>query len=275
VPEPVVYKASIVFEQHARGWTESYYLQSPALNYETAIARLDEVAKARAKLLGREAFIKGFRVSRVDEKNEGYIEYTRYNGNADKDSAQPDVAILVTCYDALFSRKKNIYLRGVWDEWEEKGGILTREDKLFTKAFAEFTNALTRNNAPFGWWGVTGKTQANVTNIVADADDRLTMTFDADVFAEPLFGTKQKIRLTGVNGRSGMNGEHIVQALTARTCVTVVSTRHVAYKFGGRVAFNTYGFLQMKNLTVAKVTSRDSGAPLLESRGRQRATPRN
>lgn len=274
MPEPVTYKATFVFEQGARGWTESYHLQSSDLNYANAIERVNKVAEKRAALLGREAFIKGYRISRQDEKNEGYLEYKRFDGNKDQDCAQPDVAILCTAYDSIAARKKNIYLRGLWDAWEEKGGILTREDKLFQKAFNEWVKVLTANNEAFGWWGVIGRTRANVSGMTSDDEDRVTFTFAGDVFAPNLIGTKQRVRFTGINGRSGINGEHVVEVIGVRSCITAVPTRSVTYRFGGRVTFNAYGFIAIRSVGVQKVTSRDSGAPLLESRGRQRATPR-
>jgi hypothetical protein len=272
--DPVVYKTTLVFELGSRGWTESYHYTTAALDYRSASKEIEGLAEARAAMLGRQAFIKGYRVSRQDEKNEGFITYKRYEGDKDKDCAQPDVALLVTAYDILKAKKKNIYLRGIWDDWEVEGGKFVFEDKAWKKLFAAWSVSLVSPLTGFGWWGIVGRSRANVTDMIADEEDRLTFSFASDVFPPGTFGTKQKIRLTGINGRSGLNGEHIVEVIGARSCITAVPTRSVTYRFGGRVQFANYGFIKMNALSAQKVTSRDSGSPLLESRGRQRAQPR-
>ena len=83
-----------------------------------------------------------------------------------------------------------------------------------------------------------------------------------------------KIRISGVNRKSPANGVHIVYPVGTDAAVTVNALATGVYHFGGRGSYTPLTFIPIQNAEDQKIVTREAGAPLLESRGRQPARAR-
>jgi hypothetical protein len=77
-----------------------------------------------------------------------------------------------------------------------------------------------------------------------------------------------------VNKKSRYNGSHVV-SVDSRTKFTTVDALGVGpYQTGGKVQYGTYSVIPIFNLLARRISTRQTGAPLLESPGRQPAQPK-
>lgn len=274
--DEVVFKCTMIMEGREHGWTESYWISSTELNYAAVMREFNKLADKRSKLLGNPCYIKGLRVSRQDETGEGLLtqdDLPAPDPEA-KSAAQDNVALLIRVGDIVNKKRKHIFLRGIWDDVEGGNGEYIRNFEGWQPKVKAFVAHLTDLKRKWGWWGVTDKTTVPLAGYTVGADQRLTFTAIAPVFPVPTFGKRSQIRLSGVNGRSKVNGLQVVDIIDATHAVTYLPVANVPYVFGGRVTFNFYGFIQAFGAQDMRITTRKSGAPLLESRGRLKAKSR-
>lgn len=272
-----VYKSTMFFTGRSHDWTESWWQNESETDYTRPMDNLQALAAKRAKLLGKQCSIKALRVSREDEIGESYLKYVTMKGNAQEDAAEQDVAVLLTARDGLNKKRKHAFLRGVWDNVESEHGVYKRNYAGWKDAMTEFINTLTADGKGglWGWYGVNTKDTAKITGYVVGADNRLTFTIVGTGLFTDLPATKKfSVRVSGINGRSGMNGVYVVNPITAFTCVTTQPYRSVPYSFGGVMTMNFPTFIQIKGASDQKITERKVGAPLLESHGHRRKTPK-
>lgn len=277
-------KATFFFEGRIKGWTESYY--RPGLNnshfvhYEEAYA----LAVKRAQLLGVESEIKAIRISTEGLIGDALLRYVNLKaqptkttpaGNAatpPRGTAQPDVALLLRCHDALGQHHKYVYLRGIWDQIENQNGLYT-PNADWVAVLDQYIGALV--GGQWGWMGVTARNIERLQSAVTDENSLVQFTFQGNIFAGVPLGQRRQIRISGVNdGRSSLNRVHTVQILSATTCRTEFSTAIPATVKGGKGVLNTLGLIDIAGADAQKIVTRECGAPLLESPGRRKGSTR-
>ncbi|MBN9118701.1 MAG: hypothetical protein J0I06_06015 [Planctomycetes bacterium] len=281
-----LFKVTYVFEGQGRGWTESYWLSASYDEHEKAEGPTDRLAKLRANLLGLEARIKAFRISKESEGPDSYLVYRDYfsekinipgvdnGGNITTSAAMPDVAVLLRCMDSLKRRHKFVFLRGIPDRVETKNGQYTK-DVVYDGLMKAFVKGLAAEQ--WGWWGVkqaTKKSKIKIVSVTKSETSLVTFTFAENIFPAPLVGKVTRVRITGVNKKSAYNGTHLVRVNDATQCQTVNPLGVGPYYFGGVGAWTENEFVAIGSALDQKIVSRKAGAPLLESRGRQPARPR-
>lgn len=257
-----VYLATAFFEMNGYGWTETYARDSGSTEDLRAMADFDriELWMKRAACLGAQGQIQAQRVSLVEVKNDGVLNYIPLAGNSGFDSEDPSTAILMRCGDALNVRRKNTFVRGIADVEITKGGKL-KGDPVFVGAFGAFTTALVSRG--YGWIGTDVKTEMAVTGYTQEDNGRVTITFDATNF--PVLATGAKVvwngKLNGVDGKSVLNGPHpLVKQAAANTMQT--AKRLAVFPFpglGGQFVRRTTDFFPMANAVAQKVCIRKAG----------------
>lgn len=276
-----IQKVTYFFEGRARGWTESYWYSSPDGVHANSVGDVQKLANVRVGLLGLECYIKAYRISNEGTGPDALLEYDRFApkpildsaGNAvNTNTAQSDVALQIRCENEPRSAHKFVFMRGIWDSVEQNHGQYVTNDK-WDAAMRAFRSVLVRD--PWGWIGVTFKNKVRLANYVQDADDIVTFTTVDPLFDAGLEKKKTTIRISGVNdGRSAANKTHIVQIVDRSTAKSekklALGNRHT----GGFVAWQKRDFIKIKFATDQKIVSRECGAPLLESPGRQKAKAR-
>ncbi len=269
-----VFKCTMFFDGRTHGWSESWWLNQASLDYDGAMSNLMSLAKVRSKLLGKECSIKGLRVSMQDVRGDSYLEYVTYKGNYQEPAAEPDAAILFSVRDETRKRFKHTFLRGFWDSVETNNGEYLKNVPAWKALMDDYKAFFEGQFVQWGWWGVDVPLVAAVVGYTSDLNNRLTFNFGAPIFPAATFGTHQRVRLTGVNGRSNLNGVHVVVPLNAQTAITYLPISSVPYQFGGKATFSTYKFFDANHAGDQRITTRKVGAFFLESVGHASRRPR-
>lgn len=278
------FKVTLVFEAASRGWTESYIYSSSGDSHAPIEGPATRLAKARIELCGQGAKIKAIRISKEGVGPDSLLRHTDIQpskvqvpdgqGNVLHfgPRAQPNVAILVRCSDAAESKRKFVYLRGIPDLIEVNGGQI-EDNKIYAKLFAAFRKQLV--DEPWGWQGVATKYgPVDLLNYETTVNGIVTFTLQANLFLVGDANKKVVARFKGVNGKSQLNGPHLVKISDQQSGKLVYPLSLLAYAHGGQVSYSALDFQKIEVVDPHKIVTRKAGAPLLESRGRARAKPR-
>ena len=268
-------KVTFFFEVNQRGWSESWYTALDTGNLAEAFRRADALGQERQLILGKDARMTFIRTSYVGIKNDAFLAMATQNADRTKnrDTADPDIAILQRSHDPLSQKHKNTFLRGFWDSIEVDGGkFIGRGSAEFAAAHNAYAIALSRSS--WGWLGVTQKVSGGLAAVTVNADKTLNFRSDAQIFGPEMFGTRQVVRIGFATGSKTLNQSHVVRVVDATNCTTIYPLAIFGYGGGGRITRNTYDFIQVGNTDVLRISPRKSGAPFFEPVGRRRAKGR-
>jgi hypothetical protein len=278
-------KTTFEFAGPQKGWTETYYSQPTGdQTILTALANAEQVALSRRLLLGDGLKIKAIRVQQVQDAAGNKIRFVgdtkRYDQGlpgAAQPAAAPDLCVLCDAFKSDFSKHKEIFLRGIWDAVSTNYGTYTPGNAPgWQNNFDSWAAKIVQFG--YGWLSATPQpVQFTITNYVQDTDGFVDLTFSGAIFAAP-FGRKGTIRVVGlpsVGGRSVLNGPLLVRTIDASHAITV--NRIAVTPYAGTGTAYTYGdplFIQIGGISAETIRTRETGAPLLESPGRQSARAR-
>lgn len=280
-------KATFVFGTNTFGWTESFLFQNPDLNLVLAMPSVQIIAQKRAALLGAQSFMKAQRLSVESDETgnprvgDSYLLYQYYpgvqtkneDGSFKEESADEDLAVLITIRNLVAQRRRNMFLRGIPDGVEDKGGQIDFGFSDWLTRLQAWTSVMLAKQV--GWWAADKDAGHNLTGYTFDGGTGWTRVTLADnAFSAP-FGKLFEARFTGVNGQSALNGRHLVRSISATECWVEKPLALKDWLFGGVM------FLYSRHLEVAstmnaqKIVTRRAGAPLLQSRGRRKASTKD
>lgn len=277
-------KITLFFEGRGRGWTESYWRPGAGGDHEAQEEATMSLTTARAQLLGRECWIKAYRISTEGTGPDALLKYVdiRHKAKANTPlgeaglaptAAQPDVGLLVRCSNIGRTKHKFIFLRGIWDLVENEHGKYTPTVE-WKAAFAKYANIL--HDSDFGWFGVQSKIKSRLLSAVRDPQDRVTFTFADDMVALDQVGKRARVRISGVNnGTSSLNRTHVVEVVSRKVLKTEYTTAVGENVVGGFGATQVLDYIDIKHVDDQKIITREAGAPLLESVGRRKARQRS
>lgn len=275
---PAYVKATWIFEQGNRGWTESLLYPQNSDDISLALNAAILLGQKRAKLLGSAGKIKAIRVSL--EKNlagvmiagDALLNYVNIQGYASELSDAPDTCLLVTFRTLNGTKRKQMFMRGIWDQVVSFGGQYLPTYGNWQSFFNSWMAQLITSG--WGWWGNDVVSSARLTSYSPNTPTMLVqITADADIFLPP-FNIKGKVRITGVNGKSVLNGTQIIESRDATHCDLVKPLAVGPFVSPGKIAVYGPVFRATSDVQASRIIERKAGSPLLESRGRQRARAR-
>lgn len=274
-----IIKATLMFQTNSFGWSESFFWNAPGS--EDLIpqgASLQVIAQKRAALLGAQSFVKAQRVSiEVNENNEpvvgdSFLEYFRYNGAAVPAADDPDTAVLVTMRNVTASRRRNMFLRGIWDDVNGLGGFYLPGTPGWQSAFDTWRAAMLARQV--GWMSRTQVNVVGISTYTMDPDTGFVQVTLNAAAPQIVAGKVQSVRIRGVNVTSPLNGTQLIRGIDSTHFWIEKPLALVNYQFGGEVIFYTSALEVASTIGPQKIVTRRAGAPLLQSRGRRRAKPR-
>jgi len=276
------HKVTWFFAGTTWGWTESLWYNSTDNNHRTTLLAANNVAAARAELLGKECKIFATRVSTEGVSPDALLRYQDWTPTFKKNSKgditeqetdHEDAALLIRCSNNDDRKHKFIFLRGIWDAIDVNHGKYDPTVFDWGRRMTAYLTTIT--NKQWGWVGVVNKTaKVPVTGYTADADDRITFTLGRNLFPVDAIGQRGRVRFGGINGTSVLNGLQIVDIISQTSCRTAKAIGAGTYRFGGLASYATYDFIGIKFSDDQKIVERKVGAPLLQSRGRLKNRPR-
>lgn len=274
-----VIKATLMFQTNSFGWSESFFWNAPGT--EDLIpqgASLQVIAQKRAALLGAQSFVKAQRVSiELNNNNEpvvgdSFLEYFRYNGASVPAADDPDTAVLVTMRNQTASRRRNMFLRGIWDDVNGLGGFYLPGTAGWQSAFDTWRAAMLARQV--GWMSRTQVNVVAITGYTVDPDTGFVQVTLAAAAPQLTPGLVQQVRIRGVNVTSPLNGTQLIRGIDSTHFWLEKPLALIAYQFGGEVIFYSQALEVASTIGPQKIVTRRAGAPLLQSRGRRRAKPR-
>lgn len=278
MPVSPVIKMTLIFQTNSYGWSESFLTNTGTSDLNAQMASLQIIAQKRAALLGSQSYIKAERCSvEADEDGnpvvgDSILKYIRYNGPITNTSADEDIGVLITMRNALARHRRNMFLRGIWDDTEGAGGFYLPATPGWQTAFDSWAAAMLSKGV--GWWHYSKSDPFTVDGYTVDpVTGYVTVTVLGDAFGAGPY-QKQRIRLQGVNVKSQINGVWVATPVSASQIILEKPMGLVPYAGGGVLYTYTRLFDLAQTLDAQKITTRRAGAPLLQSRGRSRAKPR-
>jgi len=273
-----IVKATLFFQVNSFGWTESFFWQVASNDLNPQMASLQVIAQKRAPLLGSQAFIKAERVSfeRNDAGNpvtgDSFLQYVRYNGSTVPTADDPDTAVLVTGRNLVAERRRNMFLRGIWDDVNAAGGFYLSSVAGWVSAFDNWRAGMLARQA--GWMARTKVNTVPITGYTVDPDSGFVQVTLALPAAQLVPNEVQQVRIRGVNTKSPINGTQLIRGIDSTHFWLEKPLALINYQFGGEVIFYSQAIEVMNTLDAQKIVTRRAGAPLLQSHGRRRAKPR-
>lgn len=268
------YKIIFSFNQKKQGWTEVYYKDTPASNLESVKDQVIPLAQKRAALSGAETFLDAIRVSREGVANDSVITYVPFKGLSTEQSGSPDDALLVRMGNTDNTRHRQMFLRGIYDGLADRGGSFNNAYPAFITPWQNYEAEVVAGGYVWPSVDPATKVRKDLVGYVSDAVERVTFTTVEPVFPAGKIGSTVRVRVSGVNGGSVLNGSLLVKVLTTTTCQTIEPYATFAYRFGGKLLYSEVTFAVIANVRAQKIVSRQVGSPLLVSRGRLPARSR-
>lgn len=278
MPVPSVVKCTLALEAGARGWSESFLWQTTGndLNLEATTAQV--LAQKRAAMLGREAFVKAERVSFESDSDgnpvvgDSFLTYTRYNGASIPTADDPDTAVLITMRSPNATRRRNMFLRGIWDDVNGNGGFYLPGVAGWLTAFNSWRGAMLAKRV--GWWHSNAQPAVPITGYTCDQDTGFVLVTLAAAHPSFVANKVEMARIKGVNAGSPMNGAQLIRWQTSTTFWLEKPLALIAYQFGGSLVTYQRTFEEASSIDAQKIVTRRAGSPLLESVGRRKARRR-
>lgn len=284
---PYIIKATWVFGGVEHGWQEQIYFEQSSPNLTAAIAIVDAVAQKRKELLGTEYFIKATKVKLVSNEvgviqNGGSrISRVRRVPTAANSGAQVDECLMVSFYPDDGTRRKTLYLGGIWDGIEVNGGVFTDAPTGWLSAWNAWKLAMqtelgivtTTPSGPAcsGWLRSLRGVKNPVVSYVSDSANYVTIQTAIASWTEPP-GTQLTVRLAKMAGlsKSVLNGLQAVQVIDTthikllRPIACAASVPNI-----GNVTRYTYTLQKAPVINPEEIRTHERGRPLLVSPGRR------
>lgn len=268
----MIMKHTWIYEQGPKGWSESLFrvATNPDLGIQWNLALL--VGQKRLGWTGAQTLLKAIRVSiELDDANQpvrgdSLLRYTWLPGAAAEPSEDSFTALQIIFRNETASFRKFLFARGIWDNIVLPGGAINNGYWVFATNFDSWKSQLFAGQ--YGWMR-----NAQVLPHLAVIDYQqlpnmqVELTLAGANFPAP-WGQKHSVMLSGINGKSVLNGRQVIEITSATTIRTVKQIAVGEFLTPGKVIFYTPQFVQATTIQDQKIVRRASGAPLLESRGR-------
>lgn len=263
-------RATLFFSQKGYGWTETGWFDGASTDLNTYFGKIDALAQKRIKLCGNNTFLPYLRWSQEGVfRDVALWAYpgSGLQGGTGKDSDAPTTALLLNLRNSTATRRKNVYLRGVWDEGVIAGGVYS-PTPAYVALMNDYIAQLVADG--WGWLGVNTTTLQNISGVTQQPSGLVQLTFAGNLFPGP-FPAQFTVNISGVQGAAQVNGVQRVIASSATICETKNRISIFPWTAGGRGRLNTQDLITIAGGTVRRVVERKAGRPSYLSRGRRRA----
>lgn len=275
-----IYKGQYIFEGRGRGWTEVWYWLASTGTLDMQGARFLATFDVRRLLLGKEYGFKGIRVSEEltdlgqPVLNDSWLRREEQLGYQSEPGWEEDLALVVKCQSLDRSKRRNIFMRGLWDKIEDNGGAYMRGYGTWISKWDAWYAKM--KDLGVGWIHRTPGAKINVVSAVMNQDNEVVLTMEANIFTAGPNGYKAtQLNVRTAGKKSVLSGIQIVLPTSATSCKIIkplaifptVTTGWTANIF-------SLGFQVADWIEDSHITRRPSGSPLLESPGRAKAKAR-
>lgn len=285
---PFTFKHTLIMEGLGHGASESWYFQMPTASLDLAFTQVADIKNKRAKLLGKEAYLKGERIALVvDDAGVKVTNKVRTGkfylaGNQAQPAEESNVSLQCLAMDAEQDNRKLVFLFAPWRSIFPGGDSYDPSGTTWLTFFNQWAAAV--KNAGMGWMGVTTLEEKKITNYVFDPlTGRTTYTLEAPGLTWPSTIDPQKVSVSFPVIKSPLDGVQMVIANSATSCTTTQPAPAFPFMLAGKMRRLGLGFVGLNvpagpvlqgSIEAQNPVSRKRGRPLLVSRGRAQVRPR-
>jgi hypothetical protein len=166
------------------------------------------------------------------------------------------------------ARRRNMFLRGIWDDVNGAGGFYLPATAGWQSAFNNWAASMLARQA--GWWHANKQPGINLTTYECMQDTGFVKVTLAAAIPGFVANQVMQVRFQGVNAGSPLNGMHLVRVIDATHVWLEKPLALIAYQFGGKMFTYQRTFEAATTIDAQKIVTRRAGAPLLQSRGRRK-----
>lgn len=286
-----VWALNLNFRAESNGWTESYYADFGAASFAGMYDIAKKLGGLRVALSADPVVITSYSVSDpITEGQQGrtidFGPYLAAPSNVAYGAGDPATSINIAFSNATQKRHRRIFMRGVpdivvthfgrldsveWGNWSKKFNAL--RDYLLGLVNGQLAGT------NYGWLARkrTADTRRGVSYAYPEGSNTPLFTVDqVDYFPSAQVGTKQYVRVSGLNdSQSTLNRELVVLVKSRTTFQPVKSIAAFPMTAPGFVQrYNAPEFVPADEIYVERAGSRRPGAPLLSRPGRSKGRPR-
>lgn len=261
-------KSTWFFIQGSKGWSLSLWKTFAVGQLDRTQGTALAAAPFWAALTGNETKLHAVRTSDEAVTGDSILEEVSFKGNDQTDSEDPNTTMVIRMQTQDRARKKNIFMRGIFDNLIVGGGRKSTLSVQWDKDFRALVDFLITNN--YGWVGRDATTLTNITNYVSDANGIVTFTLDGNLFLAGDIGKRKPVRISGLNNSNSiLNGQQVV-IVTAQNGMKTFRGFGVGPFTGiGRARYTTKDLVIPSLITLGRVGERKAGAPFLQQVGRR------
>jgi hypothetical protein len=257
-------ETSFWVDARGNGWSYSLYMQPGRSGVDPNTAEMNDFVKKLAPLCGtgvratfeRESLRGSPKVSMLGE----FSASAQYAGDPAKAIEQAGSVILCKCANADYSKKKDLYLHGVWDTAITGGALAT------PAGWAAVRNAFLTEleTGRYYFLGKTGQTTAGIAS-VAQVNRKLLITTDSPFFPAPFDGSKRvEVAIKNLDTVPGLPNPVLVIPTSSTTAVTKNNFFDPRLQ-GGTIRINANDLIQIKHAWFERATTHRIGRPFKPS----------
>lgn len=282
---PDLYRATFSFSGEKQGWSESYVYPADNTNPkafgDTVVV---QIAMARANLLAKNYVLDAFRVAKIRTAAGALVKRNAKLFTVDLAPAlqtvanqgdQPRDCVMIQAGGTDGEGLKYVFMRGIPDAITGDGGAFVPAGaggwggRFATwKALQEQAHAGWLEDSPVG-------DPAIITGYTQNPGFTVNIDFAGTPWAAVPVGTVIQLRISGVNGRSKLNGLRKVIVAGPSEVNTVKAIALGLYTHGGTA--QRYDLLKPfqegQDWAAAMIRTHDTGRPSYATRGRRPAQP--
>jgi len=283
---PDLYRTTFFFAGASQGWSESYVFPRDGVTVATFNSlTATAIAQSRAQLLAREYKLVAFRTAKIRtaagatvKRNADLVvvDYGPGGTTAGWRGCQPRECVIMNGISADGGREKKTYLRGIPDQViEDAGQLNTGETIGWFSRLSSFQSLLLQAQA--GWLqDITQGPSFNVVTYVTGANLIQEVEFQGNIFNALAVGTEVPVRLTGINGKSRLNGLLVMVVVSNTKGHTKKPLALGPFVAGGTgiLMVSPKPFISAAAFGQEEARTHDTGKVSVATRGRRAATPR-
>jgi hypothetical protein len=250
------------------GWSYSLFIQPTRDVLDPNANGMNDFAKALMPLMGtgvlvtynRESIRNRPKVSILGTFN---ANNTQWQGDPAKPIEQAGSVILLQCYNTDFSKKKNLFMHGVWDTAITNKSVQTPPGWAALRD--NFIKELTTGKYYF--LGKVGVKKSLIAAVAPAPANKLLITTQDPFFDAPFDGSKRvEVTIKGVESVPDLPKPVLVSPTSATTAVT--KNRFLgALNHAGSISMNSYDLIQIKQAFMTRATTHRIGRPFNPAAG--------
>lgn len=273
-----IYRVTTFFSGKGEGWSESFCFSRSLEDPGAVAAEMQLLAQKRAEMLGVPYQIDGYRVAKIRDAVDAPLKrvvflneavYTPTDQSPGNDGDFDQICLIVAGTNGPGTLSSAHFVGGPPDSACSHAGNYDPNGNSIGTKFLSWSGEMLNKTA--GWMNLPPTADTVVTGYVQNVNMTVTLTISDALFAGPFPSVVPiKVRCRQINGKSQLNRQLLVKALTATTCTTIEQIAVQPFVKSGNMKVYAIksSFVPFAGMKVRKIGDHKRGKPSLVSPGR-------